>query len=1191
LRPRRIVFEQFEARTLLAAIITVNSTNDGDTRDGLLSLREAIEVNNRTLAVSSLTAQEQAQVSGTPTADDADTIAFNIPGQGVQTISPTSELPIITDPVTIDGFTQPGAKPNTNAIDDADSSKRGFNGTLLVELSGSGVYDTLFASGLTIDAKNCAVRGLIINRYRQSALDIRGGGTIVEGNLIGTDPTGQTAIANGYGVLVESPNNQIGGTQPASRNVISGNVWGVGLSLPFYSQESAAGSVIAGNFIGTDASGTKGLGNILDGIISSGHVGNSTIGGALTAARNVISSNGSLNTPGDGIRLDTSDGNTIQGNYIGTDVSGAHALGNFGNGISILGLSHENQIGGTTPPERNVISANAIGISLSANATIVQGNLIGTDATGLLPLGNSLDGISLTSAFENQIGGTDASAGNRVGFNGGNGISINSGYRNSILNNSFLNNAGIGIDLGDDGMTANGPYGTDSDPNHLQNYPVLIAAQLLNDGRLSLAYGVPFPFGGQVQFFKADSDGQEGQTLIGEDQYDDNQVGTGAQIILTPLTPLVPGDKIVATATGGDDTSEFSFPITIRAPGCSTLVVNTSDSGAGSLRDAITCANDTAGLDLIGFDIPGTGIHTITALTALPTITDPIFIDGYTQPRSAANTDKNSPFNPYPFTGLSGNLLIQLSGSPNLASDSSGLTLTADGSLVRGLIINGFTGSGIDILGSDNNIIAGNYIGTNASGTAAAANGNWGVLIEAGASGNLVGTDGDGSFDPAERNLISGNDFSGVGIVGADTNNNVVAGNFIGTDHMGTVAVGNGNRGIGIYKGAQGNLVGTNADGVADEAERNIISGNNWEGVGIYNVDTTNNVVAGNWIGLDITGSRGLPNLKSGIAIFDQANLNIVGGTTSAAANYIAANAGDGVTILNAGTINNAILGNSIFSNGDIGIDLGPASSTPNDDTDADTGANNLQNFPLISYVTRDSGQIKITYTVPADPANSTYPLRVEFFRTDDAGLEGEIFLGFDTFTSSDFAAGGKTVLLPTGFLAHVSDKIVATATDSLPAAAGSGPANTSEFSPASTVVSPWQNPGKLRWDVNDDKSVSATDVLDIINYINAKSSGAVPDDAANQQPYCDVDGDNYVVAEDVVTIINYIDAGRPMGGEAEAAQQWQGEAVAAGRHMPTAEPLVGDSSVANGQSSSSVDVLALLAADVAAQSLRKRRI
>src|SRR5262249_40450010 len=145
----------------------------------------------------------------------------------------------------------------------------------------------------------------------------------------------------------------------------------------------------------------------------------------------------------------------------------------------------------------------------------------------------------------------------------------------------------------------------------------------------------------------------------------------------------------------------------------------------------------------------------------------------------------------------------------------------------------------------------------------------------------------------------------------------------------------------------------------------------------------------------------------------------------------------------------------------------------------------------------------------------------------------------------------------------------VATATDS------AGIWNTSEFSPSSVIVSPWQNhnPGRLRWDVNDDKFVSADDVVSIINYINSKGSGLVPDNAANQKPYVDVDGDNNVVAMDVVDIINYINAGRKQGGEAEAG--WEGEAPA--------EPSVSQSSPAS-------NFMALLAADVAAQATRKRR-
>src|SRR6267142_6504943 len=125
-RLRRLFVEPLEDRALLAAVITVNSVADADARDTVLSLREAILINNRTLSLASLTAEEQAQVVGTPDAVSTDTISFNIAGSGVQTIRPTSALPTITDPVVIDGYTQPGAGPNTLA--------EGDDATLLIEL-------------------------------------------------------------------------------------------------------------------------------------------------------------------------------------------------------------------------------------------------------------------------------------------------------------------------------------------------------------------------------------------------------------------------------------------------------------------------------------------------------------------------------------------------------------------------------------------------------------------------------------------------------------------------------------------------------------------------------------------------------------------------------------------------------------------------------------------------------------------------------------------------------------------------------------------------------------------------------------------------------------------------------------------------------------------------------------------------
>src|SRR5207248_3062847 len=126
---------------------------------------------------------------------------------------------------------------------------------------------------------------------------------------------------------------------------------------------------------------------------------------------------------------------------------------------------------------------------------------------------------------------------------------------------------------------------------------------------------------------------------------------------------------------------------------------------------------------------------------------------------------------------------------------------------------------------------------------------------------------------------------------------------------------------------------------------------------------------------------------------------------------------------------------------------------------DADPGPNNLQNFPVIASVTATGGQLTIVYNVPSDAANSTYPLRVEFFKADSDGQEGQTFLGFDTFTTVDFAAGSKTFTFTPSVSVATGDKIVATATDTSPSAGGEPESiagvvapvggNTSEFSPS----------------------------------------------------------------------------------------------------------------------------------------------
>ena len=214
------------ARTF--TVFTVNSTDDVD--DGTCdaahcSLREAINAANAN--------------AGT------DTISFNISGAGPHTIQPNFALPTITDPVVIDGTTEPD-----------------FAGTPIIELDGTNAGHV---DGLVITAGNSTVRGLVINRFGINPdvgigilLLQTNGGNVIEGNFIGTDVTGTVALGNKFfGVVIENaPNNTIGGTTVEARNIISGNGTGISLGGP-----GATGNLVQGNFIGTDVTGTIAVGN------------------------------------------------------------------------------------------------------------------------------------------------------------------------------------------------------------------------------------------------------------------------------------------------------------------------------------------------------------------------------------------------------------------------------------------------------------------------------------------------------------------------------------------------------------------------------------------------------------------------------------------------------------------------------------------------------------------------------------------------------------------------------------------------------------------------------------------------------------------------------------------------------------------------------------------------------------------
>ncbi len=387
---------------------------------------------------------------------------------------------------------------------------------------------------------------------------------------------------------------------------------------------SNGGNTIESCYIGTNSNGTVDMGNGLSGIEES-FTSNNTFGSSNVAKRNVISGNG-----GAGIASSGS-GNTVVSNYIGTDVTGSLDLGNSSIGVSMTGSN--NSI------DENLISGNSFsGISLSSTGNTVIGNKIGTDISGVADLGNASNGISITSS-NNQIGGTGFGEPNTIAFNS-NGIVIssNSATGNIIRTNSIFSNDGMGIDLAGNGITANDTDDPDTGTNNLQNYPVLTDAS--NSGgvttiqsTLNSTPSTPF----NIDYYSSptcDSSGYgEGQIFLGSTT-STTDAGGDATFSFSPGSLIPLGRFVTATATRNNaplDTSEFSECVQV-VNGNLYVVINTLDSGVGSLRQAIIDTNAATGLDKITFNIPSAGVQTINLLSALPNITSELIIDASTQP-------------------------------------------------------------------------------------------------------------------------------------------------------------------------------------------------------------------------------------------------------------------------------------------------------------------------------------------------------------------------------------------------------------------------------------------------------------------------------------------------------------------------------------------------------------------------------
>lgn len=560
----------------------------------------------------------------------------------------------------------------------------------------------------------------------------------------------------------------------------------------------------------------------------------------------------------------------------------------------------------------------------------------------------------------------------------------------------------------------------------------------------------------------------------------------GAPATLIDVPVLMPGSsftaqRTLATPVVGSYThtaiADYSAQVTESNEGNNTttdtytvsgafIVINTNDSGVGSLRQAMLNANAAPGgtTPEIFFAIPGTAPFTINLLSGLPTMTRAVVIDGSTQ------------------SGWAGTPVVGINGTA-AGTGVNGIHLAGGSSIVRGLQIGGFNGHGILIDGLGFNRIEGNFIGTNLAGAAAAANHGDGILVN-NVPGNNIGSPGWG-------NLVSGNGSPGLGnggvvISGAMATGNVVQANFIGTNAAGTAAIPNLNSGVAVSLGSgntvggspsgrnivsgnqigvalfsatgnaiRSNYVGTTANGLqavpnnlgilvgasgntiggTSSGDRNVVSGN----FGGMSVQGSNNIVIGNFVGLSADGLTALGNTSTGIGV--NGNSNAIGGTSVGTGNFITANSGVGVLVQ--GGTGNRIQGNAIYDNGGLGIDLGADGVTPNDAGDGDTGANNLQNFPVITNATAT----QVTGTLNSIP-NTRFTVSLFTGAACDPSGFGELGggvgtavvitddTGFAAFSITPAASGGAFTLTATnettGDTSEFSQCIVVTTPTSL---------------------------------------------------------------------------------------------------------------------------------------------------------------
>lgn len=1036
-----------------------------------------------------------------------DTIKFNIPGEGVHTIAPTTLFKRITQPLTIDGTSQPG-----------------YNGSPLIELSGANIPEAASPVGLDFQSGSgfSRVEGLALHSWFLASIGFRDSeNSQVVGCYIGLQANGVTTPPNQFrstaGIWVNSKNIQIQG------NVISHNESGIRLGVAYR-------AIILENKIGTDKTGLIALPNSIG--IEAGNGFAAAEQGFHQIEKNLISGN----EVGISIGLHGGGDNRIHQNLIGTTPDALKALPNSQKGI-IIANSINNVIEGNTISGhiQNNFSA-GIFLNERADKNQIYDNKIGIGVDGTTVIPNRY-GIIIESSSLNQIG-VAGKVGNKISGNTEAGVYISDSNapnatdpfpatQNTIINNHIGiaagNKDGIRLDRGaqnneisGNSISNNASHGVlllkDADSNQIHDNRIgTLAANKIGVGIKSSNNSIytntisgNTDYNMVIGYVESDG-GFSGNAFVQGNAVYDNQIENSK--IGLALSDLAKNNRI--GVDGGNKIINHKDGAGVGIYLGASLDFGNEDfipSGNEFYRNRVGEAQPGSFSNKFGMVITKARNNIIGSATSglgnlfLASAEDGIFISG-------SQTTGNQ---------ITGNFIGFDLESPGVsASGNGGNGILVDGALGNQIIKNriGYNrANGISVTNlsapTEDAVtitITGNDIGAvqPADQPLIIANGADGIKLD-NVQNALIGVEGNSSFEP--RNVIAANVGHGISIRLGSSNR--INHSLIGTPRILNENFGNGGDGIRIRSGGRANTIG-GASGVSnsilynrrnginiDSSHENKIygnqigvsgkvkAGNGLNGIRILHAGHTaigqrgfinnfHNIIGGNagsgilieasafttiennHIGTNSTDDN-LGNELHGIFITDGTHSTNVGGRGVETGNTIAFNgtqrALGGVVLDSTAGRRNLIDPNRIFGNAGMGIDIGAPGTTLNDFGDADEGANRLQNFPeIISRSVNTNNELVVSYRMTSAPGNSAYGtegIYIEFFRADATG-QGEKFLGFDHYTAGDYNNGSpiaKQINLGniTTLGINANDPLTATATDA--------EGNTSEFMPLDTT-------------------------------------------------------------------------------------------------------------------------------------------